>query len=178
MLSRRIPTPYAKELDHLVIELKAPKKALAAEDTQQIKSYAYAVSRDERFKGLRTKWRFWLVGNDLSEFVERELDNDLPTGVLQQTTDDITISVRRWSELIQEARSRLEFVQKELDYEVNRDEALEKFRTTSSAHILGESVPAESERNDQTTDDEDQDGDEVDELNSVTELPGSRAHPS
>jgi hypothetical protein len=90
--------------------LKAPKKPLAAEDTQQIKSYAYAVSRDERFKGLPTKWRFWLVGNDLSEFVERELDNDLPRGVLQQTTDGMIISVRRWSELIQEARGRLEFV--------------------------------------------------------------------
>jgi hypothetical protein len=66
-----------------------PKRPLAAQDTQQIKSYAYAVSRDERFKGLRTKWRFWLLGNDLSEFVERELDNDLPLGVLQQTTDGI-----------------------------------------------------------------------------------------
>jgi hypothetical protein len=143
VLSRRIPTPYVTELHHLVIELKAPKKRLAAEDTQQIKSYAYAVAGDERFKGLRTKWRFWLVANDLSEFVERELDNDLSQGVLQQTTDGITISVRRWSELIQEARGRLEFVQRELDYEVNRDQALEHLRTTY-AHILGDSEPIAS----------------------------------
>jgi len=142
VLSRRIPTPYPTELHHLVIELKAPKKPLAAEDTQQIKSYAYAVSRDERFKGLATRWQFCLVGNDLSEFVERELDNDLSRGVLQQTTDGMTISVRRWSELIQEARGRLEFVQRELNYEVNRDQALERLRTTY-AHILGDIEPAE-----------------------------------
>lgn len=137
VLSRRVPTPYATDLHHLVIELKAPKKLLNAQDTQQVKSYAYAVSGDERFKGINTTWRFWLVGNDLHEFVERELDNDEAKGVLQRTGDGkMTISVRRWSELIHEARARLEFVQKELNYEVNRDDALERLRLTY-AHILG-----------------------------------------
>jgi hypothetical protein len=57
--------------------------------------------------------------------------------VLQRTGDGkMTISVRRWSELIHEARARLEFVQKELNYEVNRDDALERLRLTY-AHILG-----------------------------------------
>jgi hypothetical protein len=69
--------------------------------------------------------------------VEKELDNDEAKGVLQRTADGkITISVRRWSELIHEARARLEFVQKELNYEVNRDDALERLRMTY-AHILG-----------------------------------------
>jgi hypothetical protein len=169
VLSRRIPTPYPTELHHLVIELKAPKKPLAAEDTQQIKSYAYAVSRDERFKGLATKWRFWLVGNDLSEFVERELDNDLPRGVLQQTTDGITISVRRWSELIQEARGRLEFVQRELNYEVNRDQALERLRTTY-AHILGDTELVASGAPDEADDEEEN---EAEELSGTTEANGT-----
>ena len=84
-----------------------------------------------------SSWRFWLVGNDLHDFVEKELDNDEAKGVLQRTADGkITISVRRWSELIHEARARLEFVQKELNYEVNRDDALERLRLTY-AHILG-----------------------------------------
>ena len=137
VLSRRVPTPYQTDLHHLVIELKAPKRPLKAEDTQQVKSYAYAVSSDERFKGVNTTWRFWLVGNNLSEFVERELDNDEARGVLQRTADGkVTIAVRRWSELIHEARARLQFVQKELNYEVNRDDALERLRATY-AHILG-----------------------------------------
>ena len=164
VLSRRVPTPYATELHHLVIELKAPKKLLNAQDTQQIKSYAYAVSGDERFKGINTTWRFWLVGNDLHEFVERELDNDEAKGVLQRTADGkMTISVRRWSELIHEARARLEFVQKELNYEVNRDDALERLRLTY-AHILGgggESAAAASDPEDAEDADE-QDADSGD----------------
>jgi hypothetical protein len=162
VLSRRVPTPFPTELHHLVIELKAPKKPLKAEDTQQLKSYAYAVSSDERFKGVDTTWKFWLVGNDLSEFVERELDNDEGRGILQRTSDGkVTLSVRRWSELIHEARARLEFVQKELNYEVNRDDALERLRATY-AHILGgeqsneETVaePDELDAEDQEPDDE------------------------
>jgi hypothetical protein len=160
VLSRRIPTPYTTERDYLVIELKAPKKPLAAADTQQIKSYAYAVSRDERFKGLPTKWRFWLVGNDLAQFVEQELDNELPPGVLQQTTSGITISVRRWSQLIQEARGRLEFVQRELNYEVNRDHALENLRTTY-AHILGGGEPIASGTFDEGSDEEEEENEEA-----------------
>ena len=105
---------------------------------------------------------FWLVGNDLSEFVERELDNDEGRGILQRTSDGkVTLSVRRWSELIHEARARLEFVQKELNYEVNRDDALERLRATY-AHILGgeqsheETVaePDELDSEDQEADDE------------------------
>jgi hypothetical protein len=91
VLSRRVPTPFATELHHLVIKLKAPKKLLAGEVTQQIKSYAYAVSDDEQFKGVQATWTFWLVGNDFGKFVERELDNGERRGVLQRasTLDDL-----------------------------------------------------------------------------------------
>jgi hypothetical protein len=159
-----VPTPYATELHHLVIELKAPKKLLNAQDTQQIKSYAYAVSGDERFKGINTTWRFWLVGNDLHEFVEKELDNDEAPGVLQRTADGkMTISVRRWSELIHEARARLEFIQRELNYEVNRDDALERLRLTY-AHILGgggDSATAASDEEGEDADEQESDSSDV-----------------
>jgi len=91
------------------------------------------------------------------------------THVLQQTTDGITISVRRWSELIQEARGRLEFVQQELNYEVNRDQALERLRTTY-AHILGGSEPAASSAPDDAGD-EDENEDEG--PNGATEASGT-----
>jgi hypothetical protein len=87
VLSRRVPTPYEADPHHLVIELKAPKKPLKAEDTLQLKSYAYAVSADERFKSINTTWHFWLIGNDLHPFVERELDSEHPPGVLQRSAD-------------------------------------------------------------------------------------------
>jgi hypothetical protein len=162
VLSRKIPTPFANELHHLVIELKAPKKLLAAEDTLQIKSYAYAVSDDERFKGVDARWTFWLVGNDLSSFVERELKNsEGRRGLLQQEPGaSLTIYVRRWSELIHEARARLEFVQKELNYEVDRGDALAQLRSTYAA-ILGDPAPTDDGEPDEDEDDEAIDGEET-----------------
>jgi hypothetical protein len=137
VLSRRIPTNYAQDLHHLVIELKRPKKPLAAEDTQQIRAYAYAVEDDERFRGVNAKWHFWLVGNDMHKYVEHELDNDEPPGVLQRNKKgNLVISVRCWGQIINDARARMRFFQDELNYEVNRDDALERLRATY-AHILG-----------------------------------------
>jgi hypothetical protein len=160
LLSRRLPTPYDNQLHHLVIELKAPKRRLAAEDTLQLKTYAFAVSADERFKSLDTTWHFWLVGTDLHEHVERELDNQYPDGVLQRSADGkFTISVRRWSQLIQEARTRLQFVQKELNYEVDRDDALGRLRA-KYPHLLG---GAEDEPTSETSDpdDDDEEGSDI-----------------
>ncbi len=136
VLSRRLP-PSKGERHHLVIELKAPKKRLSAKDTAQIKSYAYAVSADERFRGVEAAWDFWLVSNDMEEFVRLELKNSEGDGVLQRMPDRrVTIRVKTWGQLIDEARDRLQFVQRELDYEVNREEALLEMRATYAA-ILG-----------------------------------------
>lgn len=138
VLSRRIPTADPADLHHLVIELKAPKKHLGPADTQQIKSYAYAVIRDERFGGANAKWDFWLVGNELTDHVRHELNNTNGPGILQRTGDrNLVIAVRQWGDLINEAKARLQFVQKELNFEVDRDDSLKTFREIY-ASILGE----------------------------------------
>jgi hypothetical protein len=138
MLTRRVPTPYPNELHHLVIELKRPKKKLDGEDTNQLKSYAYAVMRDERFRNIKTRWTFWLVGNDISDFVHGELDNDLPRGMLQRATElSGEIWVKSWAEVLREAKGRLDFVRKELNYEPDRDESLAHLQTTYD-RLLGD----------------------------------------
>lgn len=72
MLSRRIPTNTEEELSHLVIELKAPTVKASAKETEQIKSYAFAVQSDQRFRGVQTKWSFWLVINEMDDYVALE----------------------------------------------------------------------------------------------------------
>jgi hypothetical protein len=47
MLSRRIPLTDQKEREHLVIELKRPKRKIDLEVQSQIVSYAEAVTRVE-----------------------------------------------------------------------------------------------------------------------------------
>jgi hypothetical protein len=144
VLSRRLP-PSKGERHHLVIELKAPKKRLSAKDSAQIKSYAYAVSADERFRDVGATWDFWLVSNDMEEFVRSELKNSEGNGVLQRMPNPrVTIRVKTWGQLIDEARDRLQFIQRDLNYEVNRDDSLAEMRATYAA-ILGSTSMTEVE---------------------------------
>jgi hypothetical protein len=144
VMSRRLALSKG-ERHHLVVELKAPKKPLSGKDTGQIKSYAYAVSADERFRGIDATWDFWLVGNDMEEYVHHELKNPLGSGILQQMPEPrVTIRVKTWGQIIDEANDRLRFIQRELDYEVNRNDALAEVRAMYSA-ILGTASTPDSE---------------------------------
>jgi hypothetical protein len=49
MLSRAARRHRANDIEHLVVELKAPKVGIGADEITQIKRYALAVSEDERF---------------------------------------------------------------------------------------------------------------------------------
>jgi len=65
MLSRNIPQPRADEREHLIVELKRPKKVIDSGAYDQIESYAMAVAADERFRDTKTRWIFWAVSDDI-----------------------------------------------------------------------------------------------------------------
>lgn len=60
MLARSVPHGRQKH-EHLVVELKAPRIVLGADEITQIRRYAQAVARDARFNRLKVKWDFVLV---------------------------------------------------------------------------------------------------------------------
>lgn len=71
MLSRA-QRRHRHDLEHLVIELKAPKVVIGAAHLTQIEGYALAVEEDPRFnrvEGLR--WHFWIVSDEYNEEVKR-----------------------------------------------------------------------------------------------------------
>jgi len=159
-LARKVPTSSPSELHHLVVELKAPKKKLSAEDTQQIKSYAFAISQDERFRNVDAKWTFWLLGNDISEFVRQEMKQPLPRGMLWRSEDgQIKIYVKAWAELLNDARCRYEFLRRELNYVVDREDALTHLRR-SYERVLGTSSRQSEQEADPEPDAEDHEGPE------------------
>ncbi len=63
MLTRSLPTNHRDQVEHLVVELKAPKVKVGAMELMQIKSYAYAVASDERFENLDSRWTFIVISN-------------------------------------------------------------------------------------------------------------------
>jgi hypothetical protein len=135
-LIRRVPGPRAEELDYLVVELKAPTVKIGQKETGQVKSYAYAVQNDERFRNIKVRWEFWVVSTDIDDFAKQEITSpDRPFGLLDRKTD-CEIWVRTWSEILNDCRARLQLFEKELNYDADRDESIELLRTTYAKFLL------------------------------------------
>ncbi len=130
MLSRAIPQSRADSKEHLVIELKAPKVVIGQDELNQIKSYAFAVAKDERFMGLATRWEFWILSNKYDDYVEMELNQvGYSDGVFYRSKNianmDITIKVKTWSQVISECNHRYSFMKDQLNISINKEQGLE-----------------------------------------------------
>lgn len=137
MFSRQLPIHIEKQREHLIVELKRPGTVLNTEMTSQIRGYALAVARDERFKGVDTTWNFWLISNDMTPDVEAEShQSGLPEGVLFKNSDGtITIWVKTWAQVITECQGRLKFYQDRLKYQADHDSGVEYLRKTHSKYL-------------------------------------------
>jgi len=146
MLSRRVPSAREDEHEHLIVELKAPAVRIGVKETSQIKSYAFAIKNDERFQGVPTRWTLWLLANDLDDYAKNETKQaNLPEGVLWQGENPpMRIWVKRWSQVLNDCRTRLSVFQKELDYIADREDSLEYLKKTYARILEGAPEPEPS----------------------------------
>ena len=137
MFSRAIKSHRPGETEHLVVELKAPRVTLGKNDTQQIEGYAFTVATDERFRNAHTKWDFWLISNDMDDFVRiKAKQTQLPPGVIHQSSDpNITIWVKTWAQVFDENRARLKFFQDRLNSTADSGDAV-RFVCNKYRHFL------------------------------------------
>jgi len=137
MLARSIPTIRSDEHEHLVIELKRANFELTLTETSQLRSYAFKVAEDPRFDTAKTKWNFVIIAASYNDDVKRETRTaNLPRGVIYQAEDkSITVVVKTWAEIINEARSRLQLYKDKLEYEASDESALEYLRKTHSKYL-------------------------------------------
>lgn len=124
--------PSEGKIEHLVVEIKRPSQKINAEIISQIKSYAFAVSSDERFDKTNTRWTFIAVSNEMDSFALEEIDQTNRARGLIYEKDNLSVWIYTWSEIIQAAQARLHFFQKQLGYEASRTTATdyleEKYR--------------------------------------------------
>lgn len=139
MLSRQIKRNRANELEHLVVELKAPNVDIGAEEITQVESYAFAVADDDRFRGIKTRWEFWVISNGMDKFAERKArSSDRPEGVIHRSDDPlITIHAKTWSQVIQENKLRLDFFKEKLEHTADRGDSLRYLQETYDAYLKG-----------------------------------------
>jgi hypothetical protein len=137
MLSRTLRRHRADELEHLVVELKAPKVVIGKNEINQIDEYALAVIDDERFKRENVKWVFWVISDDMDRFAEnRILENERQLGTIHRK-GNVTIAIKTWAQVIGDNKARLQFFQEKLQHQVDDKSTLEYLRQRYDRFLKG-----------------------------------------
>lgn len=123
LLLHKVTQPRTGEYDYLIVELKRPSKKIDDEVLTQIKKYAAAVAGDERFSDVPTRWTFMAISNDMDAFAKNEANQrNRPKGLVSDIPDlNITVWIKTWAEIINDARSRLHFLNEQLAYQADSD---------------------------------------------------------
>lgn len=125
LMLHRAVQPRTGEYDYLVVELKRPSQKINSDVLTQIEKYAIAVANDERFHGVKVKWTFIAVSNELDDFAKRKAkQRDKPKGMIYDDVElNVTVWAKTWADVINEARTKLSFVNSSLSYEANNETA-------------------------------------------------------
>ena len=137
MMLHKAIQPRPGEYDYLIVELKRPTKKIDDEVLTQVKKYARAVATDERFRDIPARWTFMAISNELDDFAKGEANQrGRPRGQVSDDADlNITVWVKTWAEVINNARARLAFVNKQLAYQANNDSAKAYLKKTHAKFI-------------------------------------------
>ena len=137
LMLHKVTQPRTGYFDYLIVELKRPSQRIDEDVINQVKKYAVAVARDERFQGVPARWTFIAVSNSMNEFAKRDANQrGRPKGqVFDDAELNITVWVRTWAEVLNDARARLRFVNEHLAYEADSDSAKQYLRKTHDKYI-------------------------------------------
>jgi hypothetical protein len=139
MFSRVTRRHRANDIEHMVVELKAPKVKIGSKEIVQAKTYAIAVTSDERFSAISgIKWHFWIVSNDYDHYAKNEMDSGPdPERRLISRSPNATVGIKTWGELIEENRARLQFFQEHLQHTADESAAIRYLQEKHSKFLEG-----------------------------------------
>ena len=125
LMFSRMVQPRHNERDHLVVELKRPSQPINSEILSQAESYAIAVAKDPRFLTEKTRWRFIVVANTMDDHARRKAkQREKPRGLVFDDAElNIQVWAYEWTQIIANARARLQFINESLKYEASRETA-------------------------------------------------------
>lgn len=141
MLSKVIEQPDNRR-EHVVIELKRPTVHIGMDEFTQIQKYASAVAADARFEQTDTHWEFWIVGDSIKQPVLDMQIEGAPPGMIVKNAK-FTLRAVTWASVIQDARHRLRFVQKSLDYQSSQERGMTYLQLTHEKYLPEAALPAE-----------------------------------
>ena len=168
MFSRSTRRHRANDIEHMIVELKAPRVKIGAKEITQAKQYAIAVTSDERFSTVDgVRWHFWLVSNAYDDFAKHEIESgpDRERRLIAKGPRHI-VGIKTWGELIEDNRARLQFFQEHLQHSADENTAIKYLQEKHSQYLEGVIVEEPDESN----------GDES--ATGASEYPEQPVHPS
>jgi hypothetical protein len=152
MFSRVTKRHRANDMEHMVVELKAPKVKIGTDEIVQAKKYAIAVLQDERFHSVKgIKWHFWLISNDYDDYARNEMETGPdPDRRLIMRGPNVAVGIKTWGELIEENRARLQFFQEHLQHTADESAAIRYLQEKHSQFLEGVIVEDDGEQDGQS----------------------------
>ena len=135
MLSKASRRHRANSLSHLVVELKAPRVRIDADEVSQIERYAASVMADERFRNVDVQWQFWASGDELGTFARFRLARREDGEIMRN--DNVSVFLKTWAQMIDENRARLQFFQEKLAYQVDKEASLDHLQANYGPYLEG-----------------------------------------
>ena len=135
---------------NLVIEIKSPTTVpkLTAKEFTQIQQYINVINSTDEFKTDKTEWVYFLIGQDYDDIVEMSIQKDKKTGLAAEG-DNYKLYVKRWSDIIADVESRLNYLQKKLKLtekqysdNINIDDVMSSLNSCNSA-IMPDEIKVE-----------------------------------
>ena len=130
------------EVEHLVVELKRPSVKIGPNELQQIENYAFSIIRDQRFDHQKTKWKFLIISNGLTENAKIKLhQGGKPKGLVWDSAEgNCEVWAKTWGEIINDCKSRLQFYQEKLEYEATSFSGLSLLKKAYSKYLPEEVI--------------------------------------
>jgi hypothetical protein len=121
-------------ISHLIVELKAPEVTAGRSEIDQIEDYANTVHENRAFASGSSAWDVILVVTDYDTVVRNRLENNRDDGRVKEIQAEldkprVTYFVRRWRDIIDENRRRLDFVTSVLEHDPSLSEGLRYIQT-------------------------------------------------
>ncbi|MBB4772165.1 ATP-binding protein [Actinomadura livida] len=135
MMLSRVVEHRRNHREHIVIELKRPNVHVGLDQFGQIQNYATAVIEDSRFARIDCRWEFWIIGDTLKPAVEKMANQKGREPGVVVDGDNFVVRAVTWAEVIQEARHRLDFVRRALDYQSTSDTGIQYLQRAHGKYL-------------------------------------------
>lgn len=139
MFSNSVRRHRENDIEHLVVELKAPSVKIGSKEMTQVEEYAFAVVDDERFNTVEgVKWHFWVISNEMDSYARKKIEGGPnPKKKLINETDRMTVGVKTWAEVIEENKARLQFFQESLQHNAEESTAMKFLNDKHEKFLIG-----------------------------------------